>query len=162
MNVSAKTYMSGIIDVLIKTVLPSVESPFARTQLSFAIDMLNQLQNQVEYRSDVMKDDCTAAEEIRDVICAALRENGIEVPREIVSNDILESSSEAGMADLKEALTRLEAASAAAVDLMYARRDEIKDFSAIEKKVLDLSNQWIQRRAALKAPTLNLESLESQ
>ena len=81
MNVSVKTYMSSIIDVLIKTVLPSVESPFARTQLSFAIDMLNQLQNQVEYRSDVMKDDCAAAKEMRDVICVALRENDIEIPR---------------------------------------------------------------------------------
>ena len=162
MNVSVKTYMSGIIDVLIKTVLPSVESAFARTQLSFAIDMLNQLQNQVEYRSDVMKDDCKAAREIRDVICAALRENDIEIPQEIVSNDITESVSEAGMEDLKEALTQLEAASAGAVDLMYEKRKQIKDFSALEKKVLDLSNQWVQRRAALKAPTLTLESLESQ
>jgi|GEM_PF-3014620 len=162
MSVSAKTYMSSIIDVLIKTVLPSVESPFARTQLSFAIDMLNQLQNHVEYRSDVMKDDCAAAKEMRDVICAALMENDIEIPGEIVSNDDTESQPEAGMADLKGALTQLEAASAAAVDLMYEKRDRIKDFSALEKKILDLSNQWIQRRAALKAPTLNLESLESQ
>jgi len=162
MNVSAKTYMSSIIDVLIKTVLPSVESPFARTQLSFAIDMLNQLQNHVEYRSDVMKDDCTAAREIRDVICTALRENDIEVPGEIVSSETTASSSEAGMAGLEEALTQLEAASSAAVDLMYEKRDEIKDFSALEKKMLDLSNQWIQRRAGLKAPTVNLESLESQ
>jgi hypothetical protein len=160
MNVSAKTYMTGIINVLIKTVLPSVESPFARTQLSFAVDMLNQLQNQVEYRSDVMKDDCAAAREMRDVICAALRENDIEIAQEIVSNDITESASETGLAELKEALTQLEAASAAAVDLMYEKRDRIKDFSALEKKILDLSNQWIQRRAALKAPTLNLESLE--
>ena len=45
---------------------------------------------------------------------------------------------------------------------MYEKREQIKDFSALEKKILDLSNQWIQRRAALKAPTLNLESLESQ
>lgn len=162
MNISVKTYMSGIIDVLIKTVLPSVESPFARIQLSFAIDMLNQLQNQVEYRSDVMKDDCMAAKEIRDVICAALRDNDIEVPREIVPNDSRESVSGAGVEDLREALTQLEAASAAAVDLMYEKRDQIKDFSALEKKILDLSNQWIQRRAGLKAPTLNLESLESQ
>ena len=162
MNVSVKTYMSSIIDVLIKTVLPSVESPFARTQLSFAIDMLNQIQNQVEYRSDVIKDDCAAAREIRDVICAVLRENDIEVPGEILSNDGIESPPGAGMADLKEALTQLEAASAAAVDLMYEKREQIKDFSALEKKILDLSNQWIQRRAGLKAPTLNLESLESQ
>ena len=162
MNVSVKTYMSSIIDVLIKTVLPSVESPFARTQLSFAIDMLNQLQNHVEYRSDVMKDDCTAAREIRDVICTALRENDIEVPGEIVSSETTASSSEAGMADLEEALTQLEAASSAAVDLMYEKREQIKDFSALEKKILDLSNQWIQRRAGLKAPTVNLESLESQ
>ena len=162
MNVSVKTYMSSIIDVLIKTVLPSVESPFARTQLSFAIDMLNQLQNQVEYRSDVMKDDCAAAKEIRDVICVALRENDIEIPGEILSNESTESPPEAGTTDPREALTPLEAASAAAVDLMYERQEQIKDFGALEKKILDLSNQWIQRRAALKAPTLNLESLESQ
>jgi hypothetical protein len=154
--------MSRIIEVLIKTVLPSVESPFARTQLSFAIDMLNQLQNQVEHRSDVMKNDCTAAGEMRDVICAALRENGIEIPHEIVSNDITESASEVGMTDLKEALTQLEGASARAVDLMYEKRDEIKDFGNLEKKIMDLSNQWVQRRAGLKAPTLNLESLESE
>jgi hypothetical protein len=66
------------------------------------------------------------------------------------------------MADLKEALTQLEAASAATVDLMYEKRDEIKDFGALEKKILDLSNQWVQRRAGLKAPTLTLESLESE
>jgi hypothetical protein len=162
MNVSVKTYMSSIIDVLIKTVLPSVKSNFARTQLSFAIDMLNQLQNHVEYRSDVMKDDCTAAREMRDVICTALRENDIEVPGEIVSSETTASSSEAGMADLEEALTQLEAASSAAVDVMYEKREQIKDFSALEKKILDLSNQWIQRRAGLKAPTVNLESLESQ
>lgn len=162
MNVSVKAYMSSIIDVLIKTVLPSVETPFARTQLSFAIDMLNQLQNQLEYRSDVMKDDCAAAREIGDVICAALRENDIEVPGDILSNDGTESPPEPGTADLKEALTQLEAASAAAVDLMYEKRDEIKDFRALEKRILDLSNQWVQRRAALKAPTLNLESLESE
>ncbi len=162
MNVSVKTYMSGIIDVLIKTVLPSVESPFARIQLSFAIDMLNQLQNHVEYRSDVMKDDCTAVKEIRDVICAALRENDIEISQEITSHDRAESSPEAGMADLKGTLAQLETASSAAVDLMYEKRDRIKDFSVLEKRVLDLSNQWIQRRAGLKAPTVNLESLESQ
>ena len=162
MNVSVKSYMSSIIDVLIRTVLPSVESPFARTQLSFAIDMLNQLQNQVEYRSDVMKDNWKTAKEIRDVICAALRENDIEVPREIVFNDGTESPLEAGMADLKVALTQLEAASAAAVDQMYEKREKIENFSALEKKILDLSNQWVQRWAALKAPTLNLESLESE
>lgn len=162
MNVSVKTYMSSIIDVLIKTVLPSVGSPFARTQLSFAIDMLNQIQNQVEYRSDVMTRDCAAAREIRDVICAALRENDIEVPAEILEVEGIESPAGAGMADLKEALTQLEAASAGAVDLMYEKREQIKDFSALEKKIMDLSNQWVQRRAALKAPTLNLESLGSQ
>lgn len=162
MNLSVKTYLSGIIDVLIKTVLPSVESPFARTQLSFAIDMLNQLQNHVEYRSDVIKDDCTAAKEIRDVIFAALRENDIEIPEESDSMDVTESVSGAGMTDLKETLMQLEATSARAVDLMYEERGRIKDFSALEKKILDLSNQWIQRRATLKAPTLNLESLESQ
>jgi hypothetical protein len=96
------------------------------------------------------------------VICAALRENGIEIPHEIVSNDITESASEAGMTDLKEALTQLEGASARAVDLMYEKRDEIKDFGNLEKKIMDLSNQWVQRRAGLKAPTLNLESLESE
>ncbi len=162
MNVSEKTYMSNIIDVLIKTVLPSVESPFARTQLSFAIDMLNQLQNQVEYRSDVIKEECMAAKEMRDVIYTALRENGIEVPEEIVSTDTTESTREAGMADLKEELTQLRTASARAVDLMYEKRGEIKDFGALEQKILDLSNQWVQRRAALKAPTLTLEALESE
>jgi hypothetical protein len=86
----------------------------------------------------------------------------IRVPGEIVLNDIAESGSEAAMADLREALTQMEAASAAAVDLMYEKRDQIEDFSTLEKKILNLSNQWIQRRAGLRAPTLDLESLESE
>jgi hypothetical protein len=161
MTVSVKTYISNIVDVLAKVVLPSVDSAFARIQLSYAIDMLNQLQNRMEYRTDVIKDDYTAAKSMLDLVCTALTRNHIEVPEEIISNASPASFAQEPTPNLSEALTQVETALTQALDLMYEEKEKIKNFSDIEKQILGLSLQWVQRKGELKVPTINLELLES-
>lgn len=162
MEVSVKTYVTNIIDVLAKIVLPSVESPFARIQLSFAIDMLNQLQHRVEYRTDVIEDNHTAAKGMLDIINAGLRVNDIPIPPEIAKVDDMSSFPAGGKGELHEAFIRVQTASSLAMDLMYEKQGKIRNFKALEKKVMDLALQWVNRTAGLKSPTINLEQLESR
>lgn len=162
MSVSVKTYLSNIINVLIKVVLPSVNSGIARIQLSFAVDLLNQLQNQVEYRNDVMNDDFTTVKEMLHIACIALRDNHITIPEEITSYTEMTSSDQfPPLPNIQEALTQVETASSRALDLMYEKSDNTTNFNEIEKKLLDFSFQWVWRKAKLKPPTINLELLES-
>jgi hypothetical protein len=161
MRVSIHTYISNIIDVLAKVVLPGVNSAFARIQLSYAIDLMNQLQNMVEYRNDVMKDDYAAAKEILDLVCAVLNDNHVNLPEEITSYAGMASSDQTPVLNMEKALTQVETASAKALELMYQNDDEINNFNEIENKLLDLSLHWVRRKAELKAPTINLELLES-
>ncbi len=161
MSVSVKTYISNIIDVLIKVILPSVNSPFARIQLSYAIDLLNQLQHQVEYRIDVMQDDGMAAKEMLDIVCVALMDNHINIPEEIASYGKMTSLDQTPIDNITETASQVERASAKALDLIYEKSDNINNFSEIENKLLDLSLKWVGRKEKLKAPTINLEFLES-
>ncbi len=162
MDISIKTYISNVNDVLARIVMPSVNSRFARRQLSFAIDLLNQLQNRMEYRNDVIKEDTHAAKEVFDLVCATLGENHIDIPPDILPDTEKKELQEVPGADAKVACTNMEAASARALDLIYDKRNEIKNFAEIEKKILDLLMQWAQRKAKLRVPTINLESLESE
>jgi hypothetical protein len=162
MSVSVKTYILSIINLLTKVVLPALDSKFARIQLSFAIDMLNQLQNRLEYRNDVIKDDYETAKEILNLVCAALNANNVAIPEEIISNLKATSASDAPILPLAEDLSQTEAASAGAVDLLYEKKNEITNFNEVEQQLLSLSLQWGKRKATLQAPTINLELLESE
>jgi len=162
MSVSVKTYISNIIDVLIKVILPGLNSPFARIQLSYAIDLLNQLQNQVEYRRDVMFDDGAAAKEMLDIVCSTLTDHRINIPEDIapLAGEKSFHLSPASQ-DITEAVRQVEGAAAKALDLMYEENDKIRNFSEVENKLLDLSLKWVLRKEKLRAPTINLELLES-
>lgn len=162
MNVSVKTYITNIINVLSNVVLPGVNSAFARIQLSFAIDILNQLQNQVEYRNDVMRDDYQATKEIFDMACAVLNDNHISLPEALSSPAGITSPDQAAISGLNEELTRVETDSTRALDLIYEKKDEIRNFDEIEGGLLDLSLRYVRRKGKLKAPTINLELLESR
>ncbi len=161
MKVSIKTYISNINDVLANIVLPSVDMGFAKIQLSYAIDMLNQLQNRVEYRHDVIKDDYIAAKAILDLICVALNDNHVDIPKDIIHH--IESNSPDGVADTisEDELTRMETASTKVLDLMYENSTQINNFNEIEKNVLSLLRQLTKKKAGLRVPTINLELLES-
>lgn len=162
MRVSVHTYISNIIDVLAKVVLPGVNSAFARIQLSYAIDLMNQLQNLVEYRNDVMKDDYAAAKKMLDLVCGALHDNHVVLPEEVASYAETASSDQPpAFLNREDALTQIETASSKALALMYQHDDNIYNFDEIENKLLDLSLHWARKKAELKAPTINLELLES-
>jgi hypothetical protein len=161
MSVSIKTYITNIIDVLVKVVLPNVNSAFARIQLSFAIDILNQLQNQMEYRNDVMRDDYKETREMLDMACAVLNDHHINLPEKLSSSAGRTSSGQTSISDLSEELAQIETDSAKALDLMYEKRNEIENFNEIENKLLDLSLHYVRRKGKLRAPTINLELLES-
>ena len=160
MRVDIKSYFSAINDTLIKTVLPDVQSPFARIQLSFAIDMLNQLQNQVEYRNDVMKDDLEGAREIFNIALAVLKAHHIDAPEEICCS-FPETNDTPLPDDVKDDLEKIETAAAGLIDLMYEQKNDIKNFGEIENKLMDLSLHYVRRKMKLRAPTINLELLES-
>jgi hypothetical protein len=161
MSVSIQTYIANIIEVLIKVVLPDLNSGFARIQLSFAIDLLNQLQNQVEYRNDVMRDDFAAAAEMLDLACATLQDNRIGLPEEMARDAARWPSENPDASAVKDVLSRMEAVSAKALDRLYENAGEIKNFIEIEEQLLEMAQKWVNRKARLQAPTINLELLES-
>ena len=160
MRVAIKSNFSAIMDALINIVLPDIQSPFARLQLSFAIDMLNQLQQQVEYRSDVMKDDLDGARELLNIARASLKAHNVSISEEIRA--LIPSSENIPVSTgVEKNLEQIETAAARVIDLLYEKKEKINNFHEIENRLLDFSLQYVRRKAKLRAPTINLELLES-
>jgi hypothetical protein len=161
MNISIKTVINNVNDILIRTVLPDLTSGVAKRQLAYAIDMLNQLTNRVDYLESILRDDFDTAKAVFDLARGALADNRIDIPDGTLPEIKVQNFGDIPESDMHDAIKTMEAASSAALEVLYAGKSGIENFNVIENKVFDTLMQWNQRKAQLLIPAIRLEHLES-
>jgi hypothetical protein len=79
MLLSIEDQFSGIQQTLEEVVVPCISSPYVRGQVFAVMEILNQMQNWVEYRSDLLEDEISRTREVISPIAEALKTQGLEV-----------------------------------------------------------------------------------
>lgn len=92
MLLSIENQFTGIQQTLEEVVVPHISSPYVRGQVIAVMEILNQMQNWVEYRSDLLEDEISRARVVISSIAEALKTLGPEV-REATGDFFRESES---------------------------------------------------------------------
>ena len=79
MLLSIENQFSGIQQTLEEVVVPHISSPYVRGQVIAVMEILNQMQNWVEYRSDLLEDEISRARVVISSIAEVLKTLGPEV-----------------------------------------------------------------------------------
>ena len=79
MLLSIENQFSGIQQTLEEVVVPHISSPYVRGQVIAVMEILNQMQNWVEYRSDLLEDEICRVRVVISSIAEVLKTLGPEV-----------------------------------------------------------------------------------
>ena len=79
MLLSIENQFAGIQQTLEEVVVPHISSPYVRGQVFAVMEILNQMQNWVEYRSDLLEDEISRARGVISPIAEALKILGPEI-----------------------------------------------------------------------------------
>ena len=76
MIIPVERLIDGVVDTLVRRVLPDVTTPFARGQLYAAVDVLRNLRDRVEEKTALLEEEAASAEGALERVAAVLRGAG--------------------------------------------------------------------------------------
>ncbi len=94
MNLTVERVVDGLVETLEREVLPDLQSRFARGQLHAALDVLANLRDRIEWRTDLLRADAEATATALTELAAGMREAGLGGDAAAIETGLAEAPAE--------------------------------------------------------------------